>query len=277
MKRLLAALPLLLASFGVTALELPLNTPVPGGILHLPLQGEESPKVIYRKHRVMVVPAKETHYADQADWIALVGIPLSAKAGKQTVTVNGKNLSFEIGTKQYKEQRLIIKNKRKVNPTSFDMTRINKEKKEILTALASWSEPKNHPPVTTLLKPAQGPHSSPFGLRRFFNDQPRKPHSGLDIAAPKDSPIIAPAPGKVVATGDYFFNGRTVILDHGNGLTSLYCHMNRIDVKLGEQLTTGAQLGTIGATGRVTGPHLHWGVSLNNARVDPTLLMVESK
>ncbi|OMH33960.1 M23 family metallopeptidase [Motiliproteus sp. MSK22-1] len=277
MKYLLAALPLLLASFNLTALELPLNSPVPGGIIHLPLQGKESPKVIYRKHRVMVVPATATRYADQADWVALVGIPLSAKAGTETVNINGNNLSFKIESKQYKEQRLVIKNKRKVNPTPLDMTRINKEKKEILTALASWSEPKTHAPVTTLLKPAQGPHSSPFGLRRFFNDQPRKPHSGLDIAAPKNSPIIAPAPAKVVATGDYFFNGRTVILDHGNGLTSLYCHMNRIDVKLGETLKTGDQLGTIGATGRVTGPHLHWGVSLNNARIDPTLLMVESK
>ena len=264
----------MLSSMPVAALELPQHTPVPGGISHLPLKAEQPPKVMFGKHRVMVLPAAETAYADRADWVALIGIPLSSKPGNHQATVNGTPLNFEIKNKSYKEQRLIIKNKRKVNPTKLDMTRINRKKKKILTALASWSAPQTLP-VTQLLKPAQGPYSSPFGLRRFYNDQPRSPHSGLDIAAPKDSAIIAPAAGKIVATGEYFFNGRTVIIDHGYGLTTMYCHMNRIDVALGEQVDSGFQLGTIGATGRVTGPHLHWGVSLNNARIDPSLLMVE--
>ncbi|MCW8886643.1 MAG: peptidoglycan DD-metalloendopeptidase family protein [Motiliproteus sp.] len=275
MKSLVSALLLTFLAFNSYGLELPKQAAVAGGIVHIPLQGNSStpPKVIYNKHRVMVVPSHNTPYQAKVDWVALVGIPLSAKTGQQTLTVDGKKQHFKIQGKQYKEQRLTIKNKRKVNPNPLDMKRINREKKEIITAIASWTDTDT--PATQLLKPAKGPYSSPFGLRRFFNNQPRKPHSGLDIAAPKGSPIIAPAPGKVVATGDYFFNGRTVILDHGQGLTTMYCHMDQIHVKLGQLIPQGEQLGTIGSTGRVTGPHLHWGVSLNNARIDPMLMMVE--
>ncbi len=229
----------------------------------------------FGKHRVMVISTAGTQYQQQSPWLALVGIPLKTKTGSHHIKVEGKSLGFTVKAKHYKEQYLTIKNKRKVNPNPLDMERITREKKEILTALASWTE--TNQPVTQLLKPTEGPYSSPFGLRRFFNKQPRNPHSGLDIAAPTGTPIIAPAAGTVVATGDYFFNGRTVIVDHGHGLTTMYCHMNKIDVELGQQLTQGQQLGTVGATGRVTGPHLHWGVSMNNARVDPMLLMTPSK
>lgn len=260
-------------SFSISAMPLPPQNAVPGGVAHIPINGDALPKVTYRGHSVMVVDTKGTDYESQYKWVALVGIPLSAKPTEQSLVINGKKQLFQIRDKQYKEQRITIKNKRKVNPTPLDMDRINREKKEILGALASWSTDKQ--PATQLIKPAQGPYSSPFGLKRFFNDQPRRPHSGLDIAAPKGSPIIAPAAGKVVATGDYFFNGNTVILDHGHGLTTLYCHMNKVGVVLGQEVDLGETLGTIGSTGRATGPHLHWGVSLNNARIDPLILMTE--
>jgi murein DD-endopeptidase MepM/ murein hydrolase activator NlpD len=141
----------------------------------------------------------------------------------------------------------------------------------MLDALGNWRPSAQ--PVTRFNLPAAGPYSSPFGLKRFFNEQPRAPHSGLDIAAPKGAPITAPAPGLVTAAGDYFFNGRNLILDHGFGLITMYSHMERIDVRVGDRVESGTQLGTVGSSGRATGPHLHWTVSLNNVRVDPALFI----
>ena len=122
-------------------------------------------------------------------------------------------------------------------------------------------------------KPVQGPLSSPFGLKRFFNGQPRAPHSGLDFAVPTGTPIHAPAAGRVILTGNYFFNGNTVFVDHGQGLISMFCHLSEIDVSPGDQLVRGQILGKVGATGRVTGAHLHWNVSLNDTRVDPAIFI----
>ena len=115
--------------------------------------------------------------------------------------------------------------------------------------------------------------SSPFGLRRFFNGQERNPHSGLDFAVPSGTPIKAPAAGVVVLVGDYFFNGKTVFLDHGQGFVSMFCHMSAIDVKVGDEVPRGGGGGQGGATGAATGPHLHWNVSLNDARVDPAIFI----
>ncbi len=164
-------------------------------------------------------------------------------------------------------------NKRHVNPNQQDLARYKREKAEMVAAFKTWSTPQ----ISSLNfeLPAKGRFSSPFGLKRFFNDQPRNPHSGLDIAGGQGGAISAPAPGKVVAVGEYFFNGNTVIVDHGYGLTTMYCHMSKIDVKIGDELNTGDSIGAIGKTGRVTGPHLHWSVSLNNTRVDPLLFVEE--
>ena len=112
-----------------------------------------------------------------------------------------------------------------------------------------------------------------FGLRRFFNGEERNPHSGLDFAAPSGAQIKAPAAGKVILIGDYFFNGKTVFVDHGQGLISMFCHLSAIDVKMGDELARGGDIGKVGATGRATGPHLHWNVSLNNVRVDPAIFI----
>jgi len=257
------------------AAELPKESRVPGGVAIVPLLGlthTKAPLADFRGNRVMVLSAEGTQYENQTRWLAVVGIPLKAKADKRLViSAGGEKYPFTITEKEYKAQYLTIKNKKHVNPDPEQVKRWRREKAEMVGAFTHWDSVAQ-PPVNFVL-PAEGRFSSPFGLKRFYNKQPRNPHSGLDIAAPKGSPIKAPAAGTVLTTGHYFFNGKTVIMDHGQGLTTMYCHMSRIDVKPGDKLQTGDQLGAIGSTGRSTGPHLHWGVSLNNVRVDPTLFL----
>jgi murein DD-endopeptidase MepM/ murein hydrolase activator NlpD len=254
----------------VHALELPTESTVPGGIAIISIQTEQKPDAYFYDRKVMVVGTPE-------DWKAIVGIPLSAKVGTHELQINNNDIEtsykFEIANKDYEAQYLTIKNKRKVNPNEQDMSRIVKEKELISRAKLHWSE--NEDIALNFIKPADGPYSSPFGLKRYFNKQARKPHSGLDIAAPKGTPIIAPADGIVISTGDYFFNGNTVFIDHGQGLITMYCHMDRIGIKEGTQVQTGDVIGNVGLTGRVTGAHLHWSVMLNNTTVDPILFLKE--
>ena len=243
---------------------LPQNDAVPGGIAVVPLQPGET--ATYNNRPVMVVEEDGYLYA-------IVGIALSGKPGEHHIQTPSGSHAFTVQSKDYETQRLTIENKRQVNPLEQDMERIRRDRSEMNNAFTTFDTAR--PVSIEFSLPAIGPISSPFGLRRILNDQPRSPHSGLDIAAGHGEPISAPASGKVVATGDYFFNGNTVLLDHGQGLISMYCHMSRIDVKKGSVIEKGELLGAIGQTGRVTGPHLHWSVSLNNARVDPNLFIAE--
>ncbi len=251
------------------ASPLPPNYPVPGGIAVVNLDSAQRPERVLYKNKKVLIANNNNH------WYAVVGISLATKAGKKSLTVNNKTgtktIYFDVHDKEYQTQHITIKDKRKVNPYKKDIDRIIKEKKTIVSALRNWSD-KDDVPLQFVL-PVSGRFSSPFGLRRYFNEQARKPHSGLDIAAPEGTPILAPADGKIINTGDYFFNGNTIFIDHGQGLITMYCHMNSIDVKTGSRVKSGQQIGTIGMTGRVTGPHLHWGVSLNNARIEPKLLL----
>jgi len=246
------------------------STPVPGGIAIVTLPDEVDPKSArYRDKKILI-----TDIDGKAS--AVIGLSLGTKPGRHFVHARnsqGKPLkiAFKVEPKSYEEQRITIKDKRKVNPEKRDMDRIIREKKAITGALRHWSDTETVD--LTFDYPVDGPTSSPFGLRRFFNEQPRKPHSGLDIAAAEGTPIRAPAAGTVIETGDYFFNGKTVFIDHGQGLVTMYCHMSAIDIEPGTVVAAGDTIGKIGMTGRVTGPHLHWGVSLNDARIDPLLLL----
>jgi biotin carboxyl carrier protein len=249
-----------------------LNFPVPGGVAVLGLgDAERAPEVTFLGRRVLVVRE------EGRQWIAVVGIPLSVKPGEQQVSVGDaqgrRKLSFKVGAKEYAAQRITLKNQRQVEPNPDDMKRIEREMAEQSAANRGYRA--GVVPSNLLLdRPVDGGRlSSPFGLRRFFNGQERNPHSVLDFAVPAGTPIKAPAAGTVVLVGDYFFNGKTVFLDHGQGFVSMFCHMSAIDVKVGDEVPRGGVVGKVGATGRATGPHLHWNVSLNDARVDPAIFI----
>lgn len=252
------------------AAGLPDAAPVPGGValVTLPTSGS----VTLNGKPVMVIEEGNKQ-------VAVVGLSLSARPGEHTLAIRDadtgalRHQAFMVEDKQYETQHITIKNKRKVNPEKRDMQRIGKEQQQIKKALANHAT--RTPESLRFLLPVNGPVSSPFGLRRYFNEQPRKPHSGLDLAAPEGTPVRAPAAGYISDTGDYFFNGNTVFIDHGQGLVTMYCHLSRIDVKPGQDVAAGDVIGAVGQTGRVTGPHLHWGVSLNDARVDPMLFLDE--
>jgi len=250
--------------------KLPDQLAVPGGIMKIPVAeiSQPAPKVYFNNQRVLVTK-NETH------WIALVGIPLSAKAGEHKLSIKTdkkkQQQSFSIIAKDYPAQYLTIKKKRMVTGfTEQDLKKINADKKAMAKAKAIWTEQIID---ADFIAPVDGRLSSLFGLKRFFNDIPKRPHSGLDIAAPTGTPILAPASAKVIDTGSYYFNGNTVFLDHGQGLLSAYLHMNKITVKPGQWVKQGDPLGTVGETGRVTGPHLHWMVYLNKVPVDPALFI----
>lgn len=249
---------------------LPHSSAVPGGVAVIPT-GKNAINGNYKGHPILLANYQGEQYA-------IIGISLSTEAGEEDFTLNlsdGENvtLRFQVEAKTYTEQHLTITNNRQVNPNAEDMVRINRERNEMDNAFSSWDD--SLVPIFEMYPPVDGVRSSSFGLKRFFNGQARNPHSGMDIAADEGAPIYAPAPGKILATGNYFFNGNTIILDHGHGLISLYCHMNTIDVEVGALVNTGDQIGKVGQTGRVTGPHLHWSINLNNTRVDPALFLVD--
>ena len=242
---------------------------VPGGTASVVVgQGAQAPEVTYDGHRVMVLK-------DGAQWVAVVGIALTTKPGPAQLTVRDGNarrtLSFDVGDKTYEAQHITLANKRQVNPNPQDLARFKKELAEQTAAYQIYSP--GVPSNVIMDHPVPGRLSSPFGLRRFFNGEERNPHSGLDFAAPTGTPVKAPAAGKIILIGDYFFNGRTVFVDHGQGMISMFCHLSAIDVTLGQSVARGETIARVGATGRATGPHLHWNMSLNNARVDPAIFI----
>ena len=267
------AIGLLLYSAQTHSLDLPRTEAVPGGITTVALLTDSEPQPIanFLDNRVMVIPAG-------GYWQAVVGLPLTLAPGTHSlITIDGNNMrqtyNFEVQAKEYAAQYLTLKNKRQVNPTAEDLKRIKRESRLTKAAFKTWTDKRN--PSLVFDTPVNGRISSTFGLRRFFNNQPRRPHSGLDIAAPLGTPIAAPEAGTIITTGEYFFNGKTVFIDHGMGLVSMFNHLSQIDVTPGMQVRRGQTIGKIGMSGRVTGPHLHWSVSLNNSRVDPALLLPE--
>ncbi|MEO8389328.1 MAG: peptidoglycan DD-metalloendopeptidase family protein [Polaromonas sp.] len=243
---------------------------VPGGVARLALGPAPERPVAYAGDIPLLV------LGDAAGWTAIVGIALAAEPGEASIAIETpghgrRTVPYTIAPKRYSEQRLKVA-PRTVDLSPEDQARYERERDHQALVMATLTEPP-HTNSLQMRAPTPGRHSSSFGLRRVFNGQARNPHSGMDIAAATGTPVVAPLPARVIDTGDYFFNGNTVWLDHGGGLLSMVCHLSAIGVKPGDTLKTGERLGAVGATGRVTGPHLHWGVMLNRAMVDPALFL----
>jgi murein DD-endopeptidase MepM/ murein hydrolase activator NlpD len=213
---------------------------------------------------------------DGGEWVALVGIALATKPGSrlrvEAERADGGVGRFEItvARKTYASQHLKVP-PGQVELSPADLARYERERAHLAGVIRTFTE--DPPSTLALVQPAPGERSSSFGLRRYFNGQARSPHSGMDIAAPEGTPVVAAGAGRVIDIGDYFFSGNTVVLDHGAGLLSLYAHLSAIDARISENVAAGAPIARVGATGRVTGPHLHFSVYLNTVTVDPALFL----
>ena len=212
-------------------------------------------------------------------WVALLGIDLTTEPGSYDVLVRAtardgevtrQSYTLSVGQKDFPTRRLNV-DPSFVSPPASVIERIQREARqldEIFTTVTDerlWSG--------GFLRPVPGDSTSSFGRRSVFNGQPRSPHSGTDFRGAEGTPIKAPNAGIVVLAADLYFSGNVVILDHGWGLYSYFAHLSSIAVDEGVQVEQGDVVGDVGATGRVTGPHLHWTVRLNDARVDPLSLM----
>jgi len=208
-------------------------------------------------------------------WQALVGIDLDvppsevpveirATLDDGAVAMNSQTLTVEAKTFPTRQLRVAPKF---VNPPASAQKRIERERRQLgalfrtVTTAPQWQAP--------FARPIEVSPVSGFGVRSVYNGEARAPHGGADFASPTGTPILAPGGGTVVLAAPLYFTGETVVVDHGVGLISLFAHLSRIDVKVGERVEKGTAVGLVGATGRVTGPHLHWTVRLQGARVDP--------
>jgi len=260
-KRLLIAL--LLPSL---ALALPTHSPWPGGIAVISLGDyETAPTVTFNDTPVLTTRGDD-------GWIAVIGIPLDQPSGTAVIRVNNDEhaRSFDVVEHQYREQHLTVKPSY-VNPDPDSLERIVRERTLIANAISHYSDAR--PTRLVLQPPVPGKRSDSFGSRRFFNGEPRSPHRGMDLSGPRGTPIVAPLPGKVILSGNFYFTGNAVFIDHGAGLVTLYAHLDSMAVATGDAVRTGDLIGEVGATGRVTGPHLHFATYLNATPVDPALLL----
>ena len=267
-RRFLSLAVALLSPFPCLSAQAARISAVPGGIARVVLgEHESAPVALVDGRRVLV-------RREGRKWIALVGVSLEAVPGSRLqLEVADSRFEIEVVAKKYASQHLKVPPEQ-VELSPEDLARYEREQAHLTGVRGAFSSP---PPATLrMLPPVPDRRSATFGLRRFFNGEARRPHSGMDIAAPAGTAVVAAGAGRVADTGEYLFSGRTVILDHGSGLLSLYAHLKSIDASIGQPVDAGASIAEVGTTGRVTGPHLHFAVYLNGAAVDPALFLNRS-
>lgn len=211
----------------------------------------------------------------QHRWRGWIGVDLKKKPGNYNIRwqQGGQLLArdtLHVNKGNFRISRISVKQ----NMAVFDKPTLQRIRREVKALKATYSEPvKADVDLVMHFKPVEGIESTPFGAQRYVNGEPRSPHSGIDIAVPAGTPIRLPLAGSVLLVADMYLNGKTIAIGHGNGLVSVYSHMESTAVHKGQWVKTGEIIGKIGATGRATGPHLHWGVRFYNARVNPASLL----
>ena len=247
-----------------------------GDTLFITVSVEEKNPVVVGEFRHRIIPFFKID--ETGRYGALMGIDLSDKPAQDEVRVR-----VQEGSKTYLVERYKVKVRRTKfgtqeltlpkdkEPDEETLKRVEAEQQQMLENLSTvreerlWRGP--------FLMPVEGKVAGTFGLKRIINGQPRNPHSGEDIYAPEGAPVTASNRGLVKLTGDFFFSGKSIVIDHGLGIFTMYFHLSEVFVKEGEPVSKGQKIGLVGSTGRVTGPHLHWGARLNGARVNPLSLI----
>ena len=221
------------------------------------------------KDQVITIDDKRIRVSEDGDFIFAFGRKFKESI---TISVNGINKKYEIKDKKYKKEIIRGLPSRKVEPNKEDIKKIKSDQKKIKLVKRVGETKKLFD--KTFLIPVDGRISGVYGSQRILNSKPRSTHKGIDIAAPKGTKIYAPSTGRIILIEeDMFFTGKTVIVDHGMGLISIFAHLNSIYIRTGQFVEKGMEIGEVGMSGRATGPHLHWGVYLENISVDPMALL----
>ena len=262
-------------SMAATAVDrLPRESRVPGGVALVTVARGDEPKPVVTRDGANVWAAKRGE-----SWIAVVGLPLSTEPGEQSVSVirNGvaQAISFAVQNKRYPVQHVNLKDNAMVEPPPEVIARIETESAHIKTVRSNWRESAFTDASFAL--PAKGRLSGRFGGSRVLNGKPRAPHAGLDVAVGTGTPVLSPGAGIVLDVGSYYFCGNAMFIDHGNGLISMFCHLSEYVRKVGDSVSKGQVVARSGATGRASGPHLHWSVYLNGVSVEPELFVTLKK
>jgi murein DD-endopeptidase MepM/ murein hydrolase activator NlpD len=250
----------------------------PGDVVQVTLRdSSELVKFVQMRFQDKKIPMIKTENFHK--FIGFIGLDLDLKPGNFTLTLTLLN---EDGEQQSKKEQIIILPKefpvkklwvdeKFVTPPEDSLERIKRES-ELLSAVYGMYTPM-WMGVGEFIVPSEGEMAPNFGERRIFNNQPRSPHSGIDISSPFGADVKASNFGSVVVANDLYYSGKTVVIDHGLGVFSSYCHFSKINVHIGDQVSKGDVIGKIGATGRVTGPHLHWAFKVSGSRVNPLSIL----
>lgn len=263
------------ATDGVLDVSHRARTLQPGEVVLLDVSGDKTLNAVEVKafgRRFLLSPTTSSN------WQGLVGIDLDTEPGLYPLQIEARTANRTLQTeyvlkitgKEFPTRRLNV-DPRFVTPPPEVSERIARESKRLQTVLSNVGTAKLW--SGSLARPVPGAASSSFGKRSVFNGKPRSPHTGADFRAEAGTPVAAPAAGRITLADDLYYAGQSVVIDHGHGLISMLIHMSRIDVEEGVMVERGDQVGLVGATGRVTGPHLHWAMRLSGARVDPLSLM----